>query len=318
MSTWMNSCCGCLRPPCGGTMAMVPSMHLEQRLLHALAGHVARDRRVVGLRADLVDLVDVDDAGLRLLDVVVALLQQLLDDVLDVLADVARLGERRGVGDREGHVQQPRQRLGQQRLAAAGRADQQDVALGELDLVALALAAARLQPLVVVVDRDREHLLGAVLADHVLVEDVLDLVRLGQLLAGLRRLLLELLANDVVAQLDAFVADEDRRDPRSACAPRAGSCRRTSSTEACRRRACRVNRPPCLDLVTPPSGHSASRLPRFPSGLYHGDSRARKKPRFAATYARGPPQARSAETARAALLQHTRRSGRNSSPARRS
>ena len=48
---------------------------LEQRLLHAFARHVARDRRVVGLAGNLVDFVDVDDAGLRLLDVVVALLQ---------------------------------------------------------------------------------------------------------------------------------------------------------------------------------------------------------------------------------------------------
>jgi hypothetical protein len=38
---------------------------LEQRLLHALARHVAGDRRVFGLAADLVDLVDVDDAALR-------------------------------------------------------------------------------------------------------------------------------------------------------------------------------------------------------------------------------------------------------------
>src|SRR4029079_8094286 len=46
---------------------------LEQGLLHAFAGYVARDRRVLALARDLVDLVDVDDAGLRLLDVVVAL-----------------------------------------------------------------------------------------------------------------------------------------------------------------------------------------------------------------------------------------------------
>ena len=38
---------------------------LEQRLLHALAGDVARDRRVVGFARDLVDLVDVDDAASR-------------------------------------------------------------------------------------------------------------------------------------------------------------------------------------------------------------------------------------------------------------
>ena len=75
---------------------------LEQRLLHALAGDVAGDRRVLGLAGDLVDLVDVDDAGLGLLDVVVGGLDQLEQDVLDVLADVAGLGERGGVGDANG------------------------------------------------------------------------------------------------------------------------------------------------------------------------------------------------------------------------
>jgi hypothetical protein len=44
-------------------------------------------------------------------------LDQLEQDVLDVLADIACLGQCRGIGDRERHVQQPRQRLGQQRLA---------------------------------------------------------------------------------------------------------------------------------------------------------------------------------------------------------
>jgi len=38
---------------------------LEQRLLHALARHVARDRGILRLAADLVDFVDIDDAALR-------------------------------------------------------------------------------------------------------------------------------------------------------------------------------------------------------------------------------------------------------------
>jgi hypothetical protein len=75
---------------------------LEQRLLDALARHVARDRGVLVLAADLVDLVDVDDALLALLDVAARRLQQLEDDVLDVLADVAGFGERRGIDNREG------------------------------------------------------------------------------------------------------------------------------------------------------------------------------------------------------------------------
>ena len=107
---------------------------LEQRLLDALARHVARDRRVVRLARDLVDLVDVDDPGLGLLDVEVGRLDQLEEDVLDVLADVAGLGERGRVGDRERDVEDPRERLREQRLPAAGRPEQQDVRLLQLDV----------------------------------------------------------------------------------------------------------------------------------------------------------------------------------------
>jgi hypothetical protein len=153
---------------------------LQQRLLHALARHVAGDRGVLVLAADLVDLVDVDDALLALLDVAAGRLQQLEDDVLDVLADVARLGQRRRVDDGEGHRQQLGERLREQRLAGAGRPDQQDVRLGQLDVVAVPRLLLDLDPLVVVVDRDRQLLLRALLADDVLVEELLDLGRRRQ------------------------------------------------------------------------------------------------------------------------------------------
>ena len=134
---------------------------LQQRLLHALAGDVAGDRRVLRLAGDLVDLVDVDDPGLGPLDVVVGGLDQLEQDVLDVLADVARLGQRRGVGDGERHVEHLGEGLREVGLAAAGRAQHEDVRLGELDAVAVAAAlVAGLDPLVVVVDGDRERALG--------------------------------------------------------------------------------------------------------------------------------------------------------------
>ena len=129
-----NSWWGCLRPPCGGTEAVVPSRIFSSACWTPSPRHVARDRRVVGLAGDLVDLVDVDDPGLGLLDVVVGGLDQLEEDVLDVLADVAGLGQRRGVGDRERDVEDPRQRLREQGLAAAGRAEQQDVRLLQLDV----------------------------------------------------------------------------------------------------------------------------------------------------------------------------------------
>jgi hypothetical protein len=90
---------------------------------------------VIGLAGDLVHLVDVDDPGLRLLDVVVGGLDQLEQDVLHILADVAGLGQRGGVGDGERDVEDLGQRLGQQRLAAAGGAEQQDVRFLQLDVV---------------------------------------------------------------------------------------------------------------------------------------------------------------------------------------
>jgi hypothetical protein len=79
------------------------------------------------------------------------------------------------------------ERLREQRLAGAGRADQQDVRLGELDVVAAARLLLDLDALVVVVDRDRELLLGLFLADDVLVEELLDFLRDGQGGAGRRR-----------------------------------------------------------------------------------------------------------------------------------
>jgi hypothetical protein len=61
----------------------------------------------------------------------------------------------------------------------------------------------------VVVDGHRESPLGGLLADHVLLQDVVDLARFGQVLeleGGGRR---QLLVDDLVAEVDALVADVD-------------------------------------------------------------------------------------------------------------
>src|SRR5450759_4069002 len=137
---------------------------LEERLLHSLARHVAGDRGVVRLAGDLVDLVDVDDPALGPGDVEVGGLDQPEKDVLDILADIAGLGQGGRVGDAERHVQD-----------------------------------------------SREDLLRPLLADHVLVERVLDVARRRELLGRrlLARLLEELLLDDLLAQVDALVADVD-------------------------------------------------------------------------------------------------------------
>ena len=60
-----------------------------------------------------------------------------------------------------------------------------------------------------VVDRDAQRLLGRLLPNHILVEELVDLLGLGQLrerrLSGLGQFLFD----DLVAEVDALVADVD-------------------------------------------------------------------------------------------------------------
>ena len=183
--------------------------NFEQGLLHAFARDVPRDARILGLAGDLVDFVDVDDAALGLGDVEVSGLEQPYQNVLDVLTDVARFGERGRVGDREGHVQDARQGLRQECLAHAGRPDQEDIALVELDVVVA--TGVGIDAFVVVIDGDGERLLGAILPDHILVQHVLYFGRRGDLRDRFGDFALFVLRQNLIAKRDALIADIDRR-----------------------------------------------------------------------------------------------------------
>ena len=156
---------------------------LEQRLLNAFTRNIARDRKVLGLAGDLVDLVDVDDADLGAIDVEVGRRDELEQDVLDVFPDVARFGECRGVGDGEGDLQRARKRLGEEGLARTGRAEKHDVALRQLNVVGRG-GLAEAHSLVVVVDGNGQSALGLFLTDHVLGELLEQLAWGGQIAQG--------------------------------------------------------------------------------------------------------------------------------------
>ena len=159
--------------------------NLQQRLLHAFARNIARDRRVLVLAADLVDLVDIDDALLAALHIAVGGLQQLQDDVLDVFAHVAGFGQRGGVDDGERHIENPRQRLRHQRLAGSGRADQQDVRLRQLDLGIP--HPVHVDALRMVINGHRQLPLGGLLPDHVLIQKIFYFQRLRDLVRTRRQ-----------------------------------------------------------------------------------------------------------------------------------
>ena len=166
--------------------------NLKQCLLNALARDITGDGEVLGLAGDLVDLVHVDNAHLRALDIAIGGVDELEQDVLNVLANVTGLGERGGVGDGKRHLEDACERLGQQRLTGTGGAEQQDIGLGELHLVHIVVkltahtrclvkgghrGTALDHATVVVVHGHRHGALGVLLAHNIGRKLVIDLVR---------------------------------------------------------------------------------------------------------------------------------------------
>ncbi len=66
---------------------------------------------------------------------------------------------------------------------------------------------ASLNALVVVVDRHGQDLLGVDLADHELIEKGRDLTRRRQFIENELRAVTELVGDDVITEVDTFVAD---------------------------------------------------------------------------------------------------------------
>ena len=164
--------------------------NLKQRLLNALARNIAGNGEILGLAGNLVNLVHVDNANLRALNVAIGSVDELEKDVLHVLAHVAGLGKRGGIGDGKRHLEDARERLGKQGLTGTSGTEQQDVGLGELYLVHIVVelrahvvvkgrhrGAALDHATIVVVHGHRHGPLGVLLTHDIGRELVINLVR---------------------------------------------------------------------------------------------------------------------------------------------
>ena len=179
---------------------------LQQRLLHALAGHIPGNRGILTLPGDLIDLIHIDDAALGQLNIIVGSLHQAQKDILHVVAHIARLCQRGGVSNGKGHLQDTGQRLCEEGLAAAGGSYEQNVALLKLHII----STAEVDTLIVIVYRHREGHFGVFLADDILVQHIPDLFGSRDHIGNIRALLLHVVSGilqDTHAELDAFVAD---------------------------------------------------------------------------------------------------------------
>ncbi len=182
--------------------------NLEERLLYAFSGDIAGNGGVLVFASDFVNLVNIDDALLRAGDVAICGLQQLEDDVLNILADVAGFSERGCIDNRKGNVEHLGQGVREKGFAGACGADEQDVGLGELNFIVA--HAIHLDALVVVVDGHGEFLLGLLLADDIIVEVALDLTGLGEVqrAGSSTGFSATVVVKDGVANGNTLVADE--------------------------------------------------------------------------------------------------------------
>ncbi len=163
-------------PAFGRHIAHRPLDQLQERLLHTFAGDISRQGRILRLAADLVDLIDIDDARFGPGNVVIAILKQLEDHILNILSHISGLSQCRRIGNGKGDMKDTGQGLGQQRLPGPGRADHEDVPLFEIDVLE---PFPIHNPLVMIVHGDGEDFLGTVLPDHIFIELGLDVRRLG-------------------------------------------------------------------------------------------------------------------------------------------
>ena len=124
----------------------------DQRVEHALLGIQMR----LGLDIGALLFAHQADADL----------DEIADDLLDVAADIADLGELRRLDLDEGGAGELGETAGDFRLADAGRADHQDVLRHDF----VAQVGFELLAAPAVAQRDRDGALGVVLADDVAVE----------------------------------------------------------------------------------------------------------------------------------------------------
>ena len=145
-------------------------------MLHAFTGDIPGDGGVVRLPGDLVDLVDEDNAALGLRLVEIGLLQEPGKQAFHVLAHITGFRQHGRIDNRERDIQQAGDGLREQRLARTGGTDQQDVGLFQFHAVVGLGDQVVADALVMIVHGHGKDGLGPVLADDILVQEVLDLL----------------------------------------------------------------------------------------------------------------------------------------------
>src|ERR1043166_5540278 len=120
----------------GGNVRDRSLEYFQKRLLHPFPRNVTSDGGVIIFPTDLVDLIDVDNTCLRFFEIAAGGLNKPQENILNILANVTRLGQARCINYAERNAQLPRKRLRKQCFACSCRADQQNIRFLKLNIAA--------------------------------------------------------------------------------------------------------------------------------------------------------------------------------------
>ena len=150
--------------------------NFKQRLLNALAAYIAGYGSIFGLARDLIYLINIDYAALRLFNIIIRRLNQAEKYILDILAHISCLGKGGGIGDGNRHIKYFSQSLCKQGFSHTCRAKHQNIAFVQFNIGGIGFKNA----LIVIVNRNRKRFFRVVLTDNIFIELLLDLLRLRE------------------------------------------------------------------------------------------------------------------------------------------
>ena len=154
---------------CHGDRYLRTFYDLKQGMLYTFSRYISGNTAVFTFSGYFIYFVNINDPALSAFNVIIRCLNQLEQDVFNVLAYIACLGQRCRVGDGKRNIKRLGESLRKQGFAYAGGSQQKHVALGEIHAFIIGKRA-----LVVVVNRHAERDLRVVLTDDILVKNCLD------------------------------------------------------------------------------------------------------------------------------------------------
>ena len=153
-----------------------PLQNLQQSLLNTFSGYIPGDGSILALSGDLIHLINVNNTPLGTLHIKVSCLQQAKKNVLYIIAHITRFRKCGSIGNGKRNVQNLCQSLRKQSFAAAGRTNQQNIALLKLHI----RVTAKEDTLIVIVYRYGQRYFGLFLANDIVVHEGFHLHGGGQ------------------------------------------------------------------------------------------------------------------------------------------